>query len=194
MLLAAGVGVLIGAPVLRLRGDYLAIVTLGLGEMVRLISSNWSKPLVGGPQGMRNITDAEVFGLNFRQPATLLLPRARVRRCSRFSSRGDWRRPVSAGRGTRCARTSRSPTPWGSARRIQAARVRHRRRGGLAGRRAVRGQHRVAHAGELRDHRVDHGARRRDPRRHREHPGVVVGALVLIGLPGLLREFEEYRL
>src|SRR6476619_1269037 len=61
VLLAAGVGVLIGAPVLRLRGDYLAIVTLGLGETVSiLISSNWLKPLVGGPQGMRNITDAQI--------------------------------------------------------------------------------------------------------------------------------------
>ena len=69
VLLAAGVGVLIGAPVLRLRGDYLAIVTLGLGEMVTiLISSNWLKPLVGGPQGMRNITDAELAGFSFRDP------------------------------------------------------------------------------------------------------------------------------
>jgi branched-chain amino acid transport system permease protein len=67
VLLAAGVGLLIGAPVLRLRGDYLAIVTLGLGEMVSiLISSNWMKPLVGGPQGMRNVTDAAIAGFSFR--------------------------------------------------------------------------------------------------------------------------------
>ena len=66
-LLAAGVGLLIGAPVLRLRGDYLAIVTLGLGEIVSVITaSKWAQPLIGGPQGMRGVTKAEVFGLNFQ--------------------------------------------------------------------------------------------------------------------------------
>ena len=54
-------GVLIGAPVLRLRGDYLALVTLGLGEMiVVLVTSPWLEPLVGGPQGMRDITNAPI--------------------------------------------------------------------------------------------------------------------------------------
>ena len=52
VLIAAGAGVLIGAPVLRLRGDYLALVTLGLGEMiVVLVRSPWLEPLVGGPRG-----------------------------------------------------------------------------------------------------------------------------------------------
>ncbi len=67
VLLAAVVGLLIGAPVLRLRGDYLAIVTLGLGEIVSVITaSKWAQPLIGGPQGMRGVTKAEVFGLNFQ--------------------------------------------------------------------------------------------------------------------------------
>ena len=61
MLIAAAAGVLVGAPVLRLRGDYLALVTLGLGEMVTvLIASPWLVPLVGGPSGMRGITDAAI--------------------------------------------------------------------------------------------------------------------------------------
>ena len=64
-LLAAGVGLLIGAPVLRLGGDYLAIVTLGLGEIVSIITaSKWAQPLVGGPQGMRGVSKAEFLGLN----------------------------------------------------------------------------------------------------------------------------------
>jgi len=69
ILIAAFVGLLIGAPVLRLRGDYLAIVTLGFGEIVRvLVTSDALRDFVGGAQGMRDITDAELFGVSFRQP------------------------------------------------------------------------------------------------------------------------------
>ena len=70
MLLIAGLftaltGILIGQPTLRLRGDYLAIVTLGLGEIVSIITaSKWAQPLVGGPQGIRGVSKAEIFGLN----------------------------------------------------------------------------------------------------------------------------------
>jgi branched-chain amino acid transport system permease protein len=67
ILIAAFIGLLIGAPVLRLRGDYLAIVTLGFGEIARiLVTSDWLKPVVGGAQGMTNLTDASLFGISFR--------------------------------------------------------------------------------------------------------------------------------
>jgi branched-chain amino acid transport system permease protein len=67
VIVTAFIGVVIGAPVLRLRGDYLAIVTLGFGEIVRiLVQSDWLKPLVGGAQGMTGVTDAKVFGYSFR--------------------------------------------------------------------------------------------------------------------------------
>jgi branched-chain amino acid transport system permease protein len=63
---AAFIGLLIGAPVLRLRGDYLAIVTLGFGEIVRiLVQSDWLQPLFGGAQGMRDVTNASLFGRSF---------------------------------------------------------------------------------------------------------------------------------
>lgn len=69
VLVAAFVGVMIGAPVLRLRGDYLAIVTLGFGEIARvLIQSDWLRPVVGGAQGLRDVTDAALFGFHFRDP------------------------------------------------------------------------------------------------------------------------------
>jgi branched-chain amino acid transport system permease protein len=69
VLFAAFIGLLIGAPVLRLRGDYLAIVTLGFGEIARiLVQSDWWKPIVGGAQGMTNITDAGLFGVRFDNP------------------------------------------------------------------------------------------------------------------------------
>jgi branched-chain amino acid transport system permease protein len=53
-LIAALAGVALAFPVLRLRGDYLAIVTLGFGEIVRLVLENWSS-LTGGPSGISNI-------------------------------------------------------------------------------------------------------------------------------------------
>lgn len=54
---AAFVGILLGLPVLRLRGDYLAIVTLGFGEMIRVIANNLDKPinLTNGSQGLFNV-------------------------------------------------------------------------------------------------------------------------------------------
>jgi len=56
ILVAALAGILLGIPVLRLRGDYLAIVTLGFGEIIRLITlSNEFKPLLGAAQGIARI-------------------------------------------------------------------------------------------------------------------------------------------
>jgi branched-chain amino acid transport system permease protein len=56
--LAAGMGVLLGLPVLRLRGDYLAIVTLGFGEVIRVLANNLDKPinLTNGPKGITPIS------------------------------------------------------------------------------------------------------------------------------------------
>lgn len=55
-------GLILGFPVLRLRGDYLAIVTLGFGEIVRLTLQNWSS-VTGGPRGISNIPRPALFGL-----------------------------------------------------------------------------------------------------------------------------------
>ncbi len=53
ILVALLAGILLGIPVLRMRGDYLAIVTLGFGEIIRILAlSNWLKPLIGGAQGI----------------------------------------------------------------------------------------------------------------------------------------------
>ncbi len=63
-ILAAFAGLLLGFPVLRLRGDYLAIVTLGFGEIIRLILLNW-QDLTGGPNGISAIPRPSFFGLPF---------------------------------------------------------------------------------------------------------------------------------
>ena len=63
---AAFFGLLLGFPVLRLRGDYLAIVTLGFGEMVRIILLNWYS-FTGGPDGITGIPQPSLFGLSFKR-------------------------------------------------------------------------------------------------------------------------------
>jgi branched-chain amino acid transport system permease protein len=63
-LIAASFGMTLGFPVLRLRGDYLAIVTLGFGEIIRIILLNWYD-LTGGPDGLSGIPRPSFFGLEF---------------------------------------------------------------------------------------------------------------------------------
>jgi branched-chain amino acid transport system permease protein len=61
---AAFAGTLLGFPVLRLRGDYLAIVTLAFGEIIRVVILNWTT-LTGGPNGLSGIPRPTLFGLTF---------------------------------------------------------------------------------------------------------------------------------
>jgi branched-chain amino acid transport system permease protein len=63
-LLGSFFGVLLAFPALRLRGDYLAIVTLGFGEIIRLVLENWNE-LSFGPSGVANIPRPELFGYQF---------------------------------------------------------------------------------------------------------------------------------
>jgi branched-chain amino acid transport system permease protein len=67
-MLAASFGVLLGFPVLRLRGDYLAIVTLGFGEIIRLVILNWFD-LTNGPAGIGSIPGPTLFGAVFAETA-----------------------------------------------------------------------------------------------------------------------------
>jgi branched-chain amino acid transport system permease protein len=62
-------GVLLGIPVLKMRGDYLAIATLGFGEIIRiLVLSDWLRPWLGGAQGIGKIPKASVAGFEFGMP------------------------------------------------------------------------------------------------------------------------------
>jgi branched-chain amino acid transport system permease protein len=67
-IMAATFGVVLGFPVLRLRGDYLAIVTLGFGEMIRIVLINWQE-FTGGPGGIGDIEKITFFGLPFERHA-----------------------------------------------------------------------------------------------------------------------------
>ena len=66
-------GILLGFPVLRLKGDYLAIVTLGFGEIIRLVLENWNE-FSFGPSGIANIPRPGLFGIEMSlQQATIYL-------------------------------------------------------------------------------------------------------------------------
>ena len=64
--LAGFFGILLGAPTLRLRGDYLAIVTLGFGEIIRIFLNNLDHPvnITNGPKGLAQIDSLSIFGLD----------------------------------------------------------------------------------------------------------------------------------
>jgi len=195
VLIAAAAGLLIGAPVLRLRGDYLALVTLGLGEMiVVLVTSPWLEPLVGGPQGMRDITNAAIGDFGFRDPKHFYYLALAFVLLALFVS---WRLANSrVGRAWTALREDEqvadamgvSTTSY----KLLAFAI-----GGAIG--SVGGALFAVKIGSL------------TPVSFQvlvsiqvlgivilggigSLPGVIVGSLVLVGLPGLLREFEEYRL
>jgi branched-chain amino acid transport system permease protein len=195
VLIAAGAGVLIGAPVLRLRGDYLALVTLGLGEMiVVLVTSPWLEPLVGGPQGMRDITDAAVGNFGFRDPKHFYYLAFAFVVLALFVS---WR--LANSRVGRAWTALREDEQVADAMGVSttAYKLLAFAMGGAIG--SVGGALFAVKIGSL------------TPASFTvlvsiqvlgivilggigSLPGVIVGSLVLVGLPGLLREFEEYRL
>jgi branched-chain amino acid transport system permease protein len=194
MLIAAAAGVLVGAPVLRLRGDYLALVTLGLGEMVTvLVGSPWLVPLVGGPSGMRGITDAAIGGLAFRDPQRFYYLALAFVGLAAFIS---WR--LATSRIGRAWTAMREDEQTADAMGISTTRFKLLAFsiGGAIG--SLGGALFAVKIGSL------------TPASFQvlvsiqvlglvilggmgSIPGVLVGALVLVGLPGLLREFEEYR-
>ena len=80
-LLAAVAGVLLGAPVLKLRGDYLAIVTLGFGEIIRVFMNNLEHPvnITNGPRGLDRIDPVTFFGFSLGRPLDVPMPWGDVR-------------------------------------------------------------------------------------------------------------------
>jgi branched-chain amino acid transport system permease protein len=193
--LAAGLGVLIGAPVLRLRGDYLAIVTLGLGEIASILTqSKWLQPAVGGPQGMRDITDASIGSFGFRDPMHFYYLAVGFVVLALFVS---WR--LAGSRVGRAWNAMREDEQVADAMGISTIRYKLLAfaMGGAIG--SLGGALFAVQIGSLTPASftilvsitalavVILGGLG-------SLPGVVVGAVVLIGLPGLLREFEEYRL
>jgi branched-chain amino acid transport system permease protein len=195
MLLTAIIGLTIGAPVLRLRGDYLAIVTLGFGEIVRIIFlSDWMTPYVGGAQGILQVPPISLFGIDLRQPEKLYYPIlvacviAAIAAISLAGSRVGraWtamREDESVAEATGINTTkykllafSLGATFGGLAGALYAVRIGSVFPQDLNITVSINALALIILGGIG------------------SIPGVIVGAIVLVGLPELLREFSEYRL
>ena len=188
-------GLLLGFPVLRMRGDYLAIVTLGFGEIIRILAtSNWLAPFEGGPQGILHIPTPVFFGITMSQPQQMyylvvagsifiafVTIRLRDSRLGRqwMAMRED--EDVAEAMGINLVQTKLLAFSIGAAFSAMGGAIFAARVGNIF-------PHSfnllisinalaliiVGGLGSI--------------------PGVVVGALILVGLPELLREFTEYRL
>jgi branched-chain amino acid transport system permease protein len=188
-------GAILGIPVLNMRGDYLAIVTLGFGEIIRLVAlSDWLKPLIGGSNGITRIPKPEAFGLAFDDPqklyyivlagclvAAFIATRLKYSRLGRnwMAIRED--EDVAQAMGIDLVRNKLLAFATGAALSGLAGAI-------FASKLTSIYPHSfnllvsinvlaviiVGGLGSI--------------------PGVIVGALVLVGLPELLREFAEYRL
>jgi branched-chain amino acid transport system permease protein len=188
-------GIILGIPVLRMRGDYLAIVTLGFGEIIRiLVLSDVAKPLLGGAQGILLIPKPKIWGFELIGPtefyylivlgcllAAFVSWRLRDARLGRqwMAMRED--EDVAEAVGIKLVNTKLLAFAFGAAFSGLSGAI-------FASRLSSIFPHSfnllvsinvlcliiVGGMGSL--------------------PGVVVGALVLVGMPELLREFAEYRL
>ncbi len=188
-------GVMLGIPVLKMRGDYLAITTLGFGEIIRiLVLSDFLRPWLGGAQGIGKIPKAAIGGFEFASPqAVYYLILAGCFLVVLVS----WRlRDSKLGRAWMAMREDEDVA---AAMGINLVATKLLAFGTGAAFSALSGAIFAAKIGSVYPHSFNvmisinilcviivggMGSL----------PGVVVGAIALVGLPELLREFAEYRL
>ena len=188
-------GVLLGIPVLKMRGDYLAIATLGFGEIIRiLVLSDWLRPWLGGAQGIGKIPKASVAGFEFGMPQEIYyLILAGCVLVIFFSLR---LRDSRLGRAWKAVREDEDVA---QAMGINLVATKLLAFGTGAGFSALSGAIFATKLTSVYPHSMNvmisinvvciiivggMGS----------IPGVIVGAIALVGLPELLREFAEYRL
>ncbi|MGD9057833.1 MAG: hypothetical protein PVJ41_15270 [Desulfobacterales bacterium] len=188
-------GVLLGVPVLKMRGDYLAIATLGFGEIIRiLVLSDWLRPWIGGAQGIGQIPNINVFGYTFTTPQQVYYFILAGCLLVGFIS---WRlRDSRLGRAWMAVREDEDVA---QAMGINLVATKLMAFATGAGFSALSGAIFATKIGSVYPHSFNvivsinivcliivggMGS----------IPGVIVGAFALVGLPELLREFAEYRL
>ena len=188
-------GVLLGVPVLKMRGDYLAIATLGFGEIIRiLVLSDFLRPWLGGAQGIGKIPKASVAGFEFGMPQEIYyLILAGCVLVIFFSLR---LRDSRLGRAWKAVREDEDVA---QAMGINLVATKLLAFGTGAGFSALSGAIFATKLTSVYPHSMNvmisinvvciiivggMGS----------IPGVIVGAIALVGLPELLREFAEYRL
>lgn len=193
--IAAAAGITLGMPVLRMRGDYLAIVTLGFGEIIRILAlSDLLKPLIGGAQGVLQIPKPSIGSLVLVKPEQLYYVVLAGCLLAAFVS---WR--LSESRLGRQWMALREDEDVAEAMGIKLVSVKLLAFGIGAGFSGLAGAIFASKLTSIFPHSFNilisinvlsliivggMGSL----------PGVIVGALILVGLPELLREFAEYRL
>ncbi len=188
-------GILLGIPVLRMRGDYLAIVTLGFGEIIRILAlSDFLRPFIGGAQGILAIPKATVAGIELAGPQQIYYLILAGCVLAGFVS---WRlRDARLGRAWKAMREDEDVAAAMGINLIQTKLLAFAIGAAFSG---LSGAIFASKLGSIYPHSfsllisinvlsliIVGGIG--------SLPGVVVGALILVGLPELLREFAEYRL
>jgi branched-chain amino acid transport system permease protein len=195
VLVAVLAGVILGVPVLRMRGDYLAIVTLGFGEMIRILAlSDFLAPFIGGAQGILKIPNVSVGGMELVKPEHLYYVILAGCLLALFVS---WRlRDARLGRQWMALREDEDVAEAMGINLVKTKLLAFAIGAGFSG---MSGAIFASKLSSVFPHSFDlmksinvvcliivggMGSL----------PGVVVGALILVGLPELLREFAEYRM
>jgi branched-chain amino acid transport system permease protein len=188
-------GILLGIPVLKMRGDYLAIATLGFGEIIRiLVLSDFLRPWLGGAQGIAKIPKASVGGLEFATPQQIYYLILAGCLLAGFIS---WRlRDSRLGRAWMAVREDEDVAQAMGINLVAAKLLAFATGAGFS---ALSGAIFASKLGSVYPHSFNvmisinilcliivggMGSL----------PGVILGAIALVGLPELLREFAEYRL
>ena len=188
-------GVILGVPVLKMRGDYLAIATLGFGEIIRIIVlSDFLRPWLGGAQGIGKIPKAEIAGFEFATPQEIYYLILAGCVLVGFIS---WRlRDSRLGRAWMAVREDEDVAQAMGINLVATKLLAFATGAGFS---ALSGAIFATKLGSVYPHSFNvmisinilcviivggMGSM----------PGVAVGALALVGLPELLREFAEYRL
>jgi branched-chain amino acid transport system permease protein len=195
ILMSVAAGVILGVPVLRMRGDYLAIVTLGFGEIIRVLAtSDMLKPFIGGAQGVLQIPKPDIGSLTLVRPEHLYYVILAGVIIAWYVS---WR--LSESRLGRQWMAMREDEDVAEAMGIRLVATKLLAFGIGAGFSGLAGAIFASKLTSIFPHSfslivsinvlsliIVGGIG--------SLPGVVVGALILVGLPELLREFAEFRL
>ena len=188
-------GVILGIPVLNIRGDYLAIVTLGFGEIIRILAgSDFLKPYIGGSQGIVQVAKSNIGEIDLNSPQRLYYVIVLAILLAAFIS---WRlRDSRIGRAWKALREDEDVAQAMGIHLVSTKLMAFATGAAFAG---LSGAIFASQIGSIYPHSfkllvsinvlalIIVGGMG-------SLPGVFVGALLLVGLPELLREFGEYRL
>jgi branched-chain amino acid transport system permease protein len=188
-------GVLLGIPVLNIRGDYLAIVTLGFGEIIRILAgSDFLKPYIGGSQGIVQVAPSNIAAMDFHSPQKLYYLIVAAILLAAFIS---WRlRDSRIGRAWKALREDEDVAQALGIHLVSTKLMAFATGAAFAG---LSGAIFASKIGSIYPHSfkllvsinvlalIIVGGMG-------SLPGVFVGGLILVGLPELLKEFSEYRL